>query len=48
MSSKLNPISAEDMMEDRSALGLGFATTLLEGMAEVVDVPSSDLILASR
>ena len=32
-----------DIEKDYSGLGLGIATALLEGMAEVVDVPSVDL-----
>ena len=35
--------AAEDVQGDYSGLGLGIATALLEGMAEVVDVPSVDL-----
>ena len=33
----------EDVAGDYSGLGLGIATALLEGMAEVVDVPGADL-----
>ena len=33
----------QEIVGDYSGLGLGIATALLEGMAEVVDVPSSDL-----
>jgi ATP-dependent helicase YprA (DUF1998 family) len=37
------PPAAEDAGGDYSGLGLGIATALLEGLAEVVDVPSADL-----
>jgi hypothetical protein len=33
----------EDLRSDSAGLGLGIATALLEGMAEVIDVPSADL-----
>jgi len=38
----LSPMPNE-LAKDSAGLGLGIATALLEGMAEVVDVPSSDL-----
>jgi Domain of unknown function (DUF1998) len=39
----LSPPPLMDLTGDYSGLGLGIATALLEGMAEVVDVSSSDL-----
>src|SRR5262249_31694663 len=38
-----HPMSTEDVEGDLTGLGLGVATALLEGMAEVVDVPATDL-----
>jgi hypothetical protein len=37
------PPAEEDVGGDFAGLGLGIATALMEGMAEVVDVPSADL-----
>src|SRR5262249_31364043 len=37
------PPPREDVAGDHSGLGLGIATALMEGMAEVIDVPAADL-----
>jgi hypothetical protein len=37
------PAPRDDSEQDHAGLGLGLATALMEGMADVVDVPSADL-----